>query len=101
MASNGTSFSGGSGHTFAQDSVNGCSVFGDISALELVRDVFHDSGAALESAGAAVARVEREIDHLWRDSMLADDRATSQRLAEVGHALHRAALLLECDDAIG
>jgi hypothetical protein len=101
MASNGTSFTRGSGHAFAEDSVNGSSVFGDISALDLVRDVVHDSGAALASAGAAVARVEREIDQLWRDSMLADDRATSQRLAEVGHALHRAALLLECDDAIG
>jgi hypothetical protein len=101
MASNGTSFNGGSALTFVDDSTNGSSVFGDIAALQLVRDVVVDSEAALACAGAAVARVEREIDHLWRDSMTADDRATSQRLAEVGHALHRAALLLERDDAIG
>ena len=101
MASNGTSFSGRSGLTVVDESTNGSSVFDDIAALELVRDVVGGSGAALASAGAAVARVEREIDRLWRDSMMADDRATSQRLAEVGHALHRAAVLLECDDAIG
>ena len=29
-----------------------------------------DSEAALARAGEAVARVEREIDHLWRDSMM-------------------------------
>ena len=44
--------------------------------------------------GAAIARVEREVGHLWSDSMTADDRAMSQWLAEVSHALHRAARLL-------
>ena len=101
MASNRTSLSGVSALTVVDDLTNRSSVFGDIAALQLVRDVVGDSEAALACAGAAVARVEREIDHLWRDSMTADDRATSQRLAEVGHALHRAALLLERDDAIG
>ena len=76
-------------------------MFGDVAALQLVRDVVGGSEAVLACAGAAVARIEREIDHLWRDSMMADDRATSELLAEVGHALHRAALLLERDDAIG
>jgi hypothetical protein len=33
--------------------------------------------------------------------MQTDDRAASQRLAEVSHALRRAARLLEYDDAIG
>ena len=42
-----------------------------------------------------MAGVEREIDHLWRDSMKADDSAMSQRLAEVSHTLDRAARLLE------
>jgi hypothetical protein len=101
MASNGTRFSGRSALAFVDDSTSGSSLFGDIAGLELVRDVAGDSKAALASAGAAVARVEREIDHLWRDSMKADDHATSQRLAEVSHALRRAALLLEHDDAIG
>jgi hypothetical protein len=101
MASNGTSFNGRALRSFDDDSTNGFSVFGDMAELQIVRDVGSDSEAALACAGAAVARVEREIDLLWQDSMMADDRATSQRLAEVGHALHGAALLLERDDAIG
>ena len=101
MASNGTGFNGRSALTYVDDSTNGSSVFGNIAPLPIVRDVAGDSKTALACAGAAVARVEREIDHLWRDAMMADDRATSERLADVGHALHRAALLLEHDDAIG
>jgi hypothetical protein len=48
-----------------------------------------------------VARVELQVDYLWHESMQADDRAMSQRLAEVSHALHRAACLLEDDEVIG
>jgi len=101
MASNGNGFSGRSALTLVDDSTSGSSLFGDIAGLQLVRDVVGDSEGALASAGAAMARVEREIDHLWRDSMQTDDRAASQRLAEVSHALRRAARLLEYDDAIG
>ena len=101
MESNGTGFNGRSAFTVVDDSINGSSVFGDVAALQFVRDVVGDSEVALACAWAAVARVECEIDHLWRDAMMADDRATSERLADVGHALHRAALLLERDDAIG
>jgi hypothetical protein len=101
MASNGTSFNGSSALTFVDDSTNGSPVLGDKPAVQRVRDVVADSETALARAGAAVARVEREIDHLWRDSMMVGDRPTSERLADVGHALHRAALLLQCDDAIG
>jgi hypothetical protein len=91
MASNGTAFSGRSALTYVDD----------LAGLQLARDVVGYSEGALASAGAAMARVEREIDHLWRDSMQTDDRAASQRLAEVSHALRRAARLLEHDDAIG
>ena len=98
--SNGTGFNGRS-LAFVDDSSNRSSVFGTIAPLPFVRDVVGDSEVALACAGAVVARVEREIDHLWRDAIMADDRATSDRLAEVCHALHRAALLLERDDAIG
>ena len=101
MASNGTSYNGSSAFSLVDDPTNDSSVFGDKPALQRVRDVVGDSEAALARAGAAVARVECEIDHLWRDSMMGDDRATSERLAEVGHALHRAALLMKRDDAIG
>ena len=45
--------------------------------------------------------VEQEIDHLWRHSMTAEDPGVSERLAELSHALQRAARLLEHDRAIG
>ena len=101
MASNDTSFNVRSGLTFVDDPTNGAPAFGGPPALRRVRDVVAGSEAALALAGEAVARVEREISHLWRASMMEDDRATSERLAEVGQALHRAGLILECDDAIG
>jgi hypothetical protein len=87
--------------TFVDDSTAGSSLFGDFARPQLVGDVAGDSKAALACTGAAIARVEREVGHLWRDSMKADDRAMSQRLAEVSHTLHRAARMLEHDDAIG
>ena len=101
MASNGTAFTDTSALIFVDDSTGGSGTLGDVARLQLVRHVVGDSEAALAWAGAAMARVEQEIDHLWHDSMQADDRAMSQRLAEVSHALHRAARLLEHDDAIG
>ena len=52
------------------------------------RDVVAGSEAALALAGEAVARVEHSaISHPWRASMMEDDRATSERLAEVGQAM--------------
>jgi hypothetical protein len=59
-----------------------------------------DSDAVLVCAAAVMVRAEREIDHLWRQSMTGMDGAMSERLAEASHALRRAARLLE-QDAIG
>jgi hypothetical protein len=101
MASNRAGIAGRSALSFLEDSTDGSSLSGDFARLRLVRDVAGDSEAVLAWAGAAMARVEREIDHLWRDSMKADDQAMSQRLAELSHALQRAARLLEHHDAIG
>jgi hypothetical protein len=101
MASNGTAFTDTSALTLGDDSIGGSWPLGDVARVQLVRHVVGDSEAALASAGAAMARVEQQIDHLWHDSMQADDRDMSQRLAEVSHALHRAARLLEHDDTIG
>ena len=101
MASNGTLFTDPSALTFGDDSTGGSWPLGDVARVQLVRHVVGDSKTALAWAGAAMARVEQEIDHLWYDSMQADDRAMAQRLAEVSHALHRAARLLVDDDAIG
>ena len=97
MVTNGIGFSGSrSALTFVDDSNDSSSPFGDSARGEFVGD----SKAARACAGAAIARVEREVGHLWSDSMKADDRAMSQWLAEVSHALHRAARLLAHDDAI-
>jgi len=101
VESNDTSFNVRPVLTLVDDPPNGSPAFGGQPALKRVRDVVAGSEAALARAGEAVANVQREIGHLWRDSMTADDRAMSQRYAEVSHALQRAALLLECDDAIG
>ena len=93
MARNGTGFSGRSGLTLVDDLTDGSSA--------LVREVVSDSVAPVAWAEAAMARLEQEVEHLWRDSMEAHDPAMSQRLAEVSHALKRAALLLEHDGSIG
>ena len=98
MASHGTGFSLRSAFTVVDDSTE---PLREVTHLRPVRDVVDDSESALGRAGAAMVRVEQEIDHLWHDSMLTDDRAMSQRLAELSHALHRAAHMLEHDDAIG
>jgi hypothetical protein len=63
--------------------------------------VFDLAPPELAGAAAAIEQVEQEIDHLWFDSMTAEDLAMSQRLADVSHALQRAARLLEPDNAIG
>ena len=101
MASNSTAFTDTSALVVGDDPPGGWWHFGDVARLLLVGIVAGDSPAARASAGAAVARVELQIDRLWHESMQADDRAMSQRLAEVSHALHRAACLLEDDEVIG
>jgi hypothetical protein len=101
MASNGTLFTDTSARIFGDDSIGASWPLGDVPRVQLVRHVVGDSEAALAWAGAAMARVQHEIDRLWYGSMQADDRVMAQRLAEVSHALHRAARLLQDDDAIG
>ncbi len=101
MVTNGIGFSGSkSALTFVDDSNGSSSPFGDFARVPLDGEFVGDSKVARACAGAAIARVEREVGHLWSDSMQADDRAMSQWLAEVSHALHRAARLLTQDDAI-
>ncbi len=69
--------------------------------LQLSYELGGSSTAALTSAAVAVARVQGEIDDLWRDSMRIENEPLSQRLVEVSHALQRAARRLEQDPAIG
>jgi hypothetical protein len=101
MSSTSTGFNGRSVIPGVGDATGASSRFGHAAQLQLVRDVAGGSQAVLACAAAAMARVEQEIDHLWRESMNAEDLAMSQRLAEVSHALQRAARLLEPDDVIG
>ena len=102
MTSNDTGFTGRSAFTSGDNPTDGSSGFGHAARLQLVCDVVGESQASLARARAAMARVEREIDQLWRDSMKAHDPVVSQRLAELSHALGRAAHLLQLDDdAIG
>jgi hypothetical protein len=82
-------------------STGGSALLGDVARLRLVDDAVGDPHVELAGAAAAIEHVEQEIDHLWFDSMTAADLAMSQRLAEVSHALQRAARLLEPDAAIG
>lgn len=49
----------------------------------------------LASAAAVVAGAERDIELLWRDSVAGGDTDLSERLAEVSHALRRAAHVLD------
>jgi hypothetical protein len=59
------------------------------------REAVRGNGARLDVAAAVMSRVAQEIDGLWRDSMSGHDRQVSERLAELSHALHRAARGLE------
>ena len=98
MSSYGPRLEGQSIASRGGESTRGSSMFGDAAHLRLVS---HGADAVLACATAAIERVEHEIDHLWFDSMKAEDLAMSQRLAEVSHALQRAARLVEPDDVIG
>jgi len=101
MSSYGPRFDGQPTITHVGGPAGGSSRFGDVARLRLVRDDVGDSHAALACAAEAIERVEQDIDHMWFDSMKAEDLAMSQRLAELSHALQRAARLLEPDNAIG
>jgi hypothetical protein len=101
MSSNPIGSNGRSAVTFADESTRGASLFGQVPPQQIWRDGVGDSGGSLACAVAAVERLEREIDYLWRNSMTAEDPALSARLAEVSHALQRAVRLLENGGAIG
>jgi hypothetical protein len=62
---------------------------------QVVTQVVRGGSSALAGASAAMSRVEREIDSMWRDSIAVDDPEVSARLAELSHAVHRAARALD------
>jgi hypothetical protein len=55
----------------------------------------------LTCAATAMARVQDEIDDLWRASIRIENDLLSERLVEVSRALQRAARLLDEERAIG
>jgi len=69
--------------------------------VQLCHEVDGTSMETLACAATAVARVQGEIDVLWRDAVRVDDDLLSGRLVEVSRALQRAARLLEQERAIG
>ena len=50
---------------------------------------------------AAMARMQQEIDDLWRDAVTGERYTSSERLVEASHALRRALRVLEQDQRIG
>jgi hypothetical protein len=98
MSSYSTRFEGQSIAGRSRKSTRDSPMFGDAAHLRLVSD---GTDVVLAHATAAIERVEQEIDDLWFDSMKAEDLAMSQRLADVSHALQRAARLVEPDNVIG
>ena len=98
MSSYGTRLEGRSIASRGSESTRDSSMFGDAAHLRLVST---GTDVVLACATAAIERVEQEIDHLWFDSMNAEDLAMSQRLAEISHALQRAARLVDPDNVIG
>ena len=101
MSSDVTSANGRSAGTFVEAPPGRSFLLSEFRRQQLVDPVLGESGTPMDRAVAAMARVQREIDRLWRDSMAADNSALSARLLDVSHALHRAACLLGQAPTIG
>jgi hypothetical protein len=57
--------------------------------------------ADLMCAMSAIHEAAARVQGAWIDAMTRDEPALLERLTAAGHALRRAATLLECDAAIG
>lgn len=64
-------------------------------ATGLVRAAEDRGESQLASAAAVLAGAERDIDLLWQDSVASGDTGVSDRLAELSHALRRAARVVD------
>jgi hypothetical protein len=101
MSNNGTGSNGRASSTIMEQLRGGASPFDEQRRTQLVDDPPDRSDAVPGSAAAALGRIEQEIDQLWRVSMTAEDDALSERLAEVSHALRRAACAVGRNRTIG
>jgi hypothetical protein len=68
----------------------------DAARLRVVRELHPEVECAV-----AIEHLQLQVVQLWLDSMNSHDRAMSQRLAEVSHALQRGARLLAPDGTLG
>ena len=66
-----------------------------VAHRSLLRDVMSDTDATNVCAASALARVQQEIDYLWRDSLALRDNALTERLAQAGRGLKRIAQILD------
>lgn len=98
---NGTGSNGTSAIALIAESIEQTALFVDNVEHRLVHDVLSATHHALTLAARAMARVQDEIDDLWRDAVKVDNEPLSERLVDVSHALQRAARLLEEERAIG
>jgi hypothetical protein len=57
--------------------------------------------STLSRAAEATARLKTEIDGYWRDSVIAHDGVTSDRLVAASQAIHTLMQLLDEDAVIG
>jgi hypothetical protein len=97
----GSGSNGKSAITLIAETIEQTALFVDSVEHRLVDDVLPATHRALASAATAMARVQDEIDDLWRDAVKVDNEPLSDRLVDVSHALQRAARLLEEERAIG
>jgi hypothetical protein len=96
MSSNGTSLS---------LAVNGDAAASESTETSLNDRAVHDgvvgAWAAVAGLMAAMARMQQEIDDLWREAVTGERYASSERLVEASHALRAALRVLEQDHRIG
>ena len=101
MSSNGTSLGGRSPSL----SMNGDAAAPEATEISLNDRAIHDgvegAWAAVAGLMAAIARMQQEIDDLWREAVTGERYASSERLVEASHALKRALRVLEQDHRIG
>jgi hypothetical protein len=101
MSSDDMSVNGRSASTVANESPERSFLLSEFRRRQLVGRVSDESAAPRDRAVAAMARVQQDIDRLWRDSITAENSGLSARLLDVSHALQRAARLLTQDTRIG
>jgi hypothetical protein len=102
MSSNGTNSHGSSAVSLLEEAPGGFFPFGEVGEQqEQFVSVLGQSEAILTRAEETLMEVELDVDRLWHASMAADNRALSERLAEISHAVRQAARRLQQKPVIG